>query len=189
LESYVILYEVTGKDKWLNYAKDCIHYCSSWVVSYNYHFPKECEFARHGMKTVGSVFANLQNKHAAPGICTLSGDSILKLWEWTKEDAYLELAKDITLTISQYMSTDDNPIYDWYLTPEAWEKGDIEELEKHRLPSGYINERVNLSDWESEQYVGGVFDGGLWPETSNLLVLAEVVPKLQKVNQLNVEYK
>jgi hypothetical protein len=178
LESFVVLYEVTGSKKWLTYAEECAHYCSSWVVSYNYQFPPESEFGRHHMKTVGSVFANLQNKHSAPGICTLSGDSLLKLWQWTQNPLYLELVKDIALTIGQYMSTNNDPIYDWDLLPEDREKGSPDQLEVHRLPQGFICERVNMSDWETDRCVGGVFHGSCWSETSNLLALAEVIPML-----------
>lgn len=178
LESFVVLYEITGSKKWLTYAEECAHYCSSWVVSYNYQFPPESEFGRHHMKTVGSVFANLQNKHSAPGICTLSGDSLLKLWQWTQNPLYLELVKDIALTIGQYMSTNNDPIYDWDLLPEDREKSSPDQLEAHRLPQGFICERVNMSDWETDRCVGGVFHGSCWSETSNLLALAEVIPML-----------
>lgn len=185
LESFVTLYEVTGKEKWLQYAKECAHYCSSWVVSYNYRFPEKSEFGRHNKKTIGSVFANLQNKHSAPGICTLSGDSLWKLWKWTGDPLFLELTKDIALTIGQYLSTDAEPIYDWGLTPEERDSGDPAVLEPHRLPQGFICERVNMSDWETERCIGGVFNGSCWSETSNLLALAEVVPLLEQENLLD----
>ena len=181
LESYVVLYELTGKEKWLSYAKENTHYCSSWVVSYNYRFPERSEFGRHDMKTVGSVFANIQNKHSAPGICTLSGDSLYKLWKWTGDDLYLELLKDIALTIGQYISMDQDPIYDWDIDPAVRDSGDREKMEKHRLPQGFINERVNMSDWEGDGCIGGVFHGSCWSETSNLLTLAEVIPLLETV--------
>ena len=166
---------------WLEYARENAHYCASWVVSYNYRFPEASEFARLGMKTTGSVFANLQNKHSAPGICTLSGDSLFKLWKWTKDPLYLELLRDIACTIGQYMSTGERPIYDWGLTREAMESGDSALLEAHRLPSGFINERVNMSDWEGDGCIGGVFNGSCWSETSNLLALAEVMPLLEDI--------
>lgn len=183
LESYVVLYEITEEEKWLTYARECAHYCSSWVVSYNYQFPVESEFGRRQMKSVGTVFANLQNKHSAPGICTLSGDSLWKLWEWTGESLYRELLEDICLTISQYMSSNDAPIYDWGLTIEQRKAGDNAVLEEHKLPQGFICERVNLSDWEHESCIGGVFNGSCWSETSNLLSLAEVMPLLEKKNR------
>ena len=178
LESFVVLYDVTGEEKWLRYARECAHYCSSWVVSYNYRLPEKSEFGRRGVKTVGSVFANLQNKHSAPGICTLSGDSLFKLWKWTADPLYLELVKDIALTMGQYMSTDENPIYDWDIPADVRDSGNTEELEKHRLPQGFINERVNMSDWEGQGCIGGVFNGSCWSETANLLALAEVIPLL-----------
>ncbi len=64
------------------------------------------------MKTTGSVIANIQNKHSAPGICTLSGTSLRKLAEWTGDDRYMTLYREISETVSQYMSTDARPIYD-----------------------------------------------------------------------------
>lgn len=176
LESFVVLYEATGEEKWLGYAKECAHYCSTWVVAYNYRFPEHTEFFRHNMKTVGSVFANVQNKHAAPGICTLSGDSLFKLYKWTGDTRYRDLLEDIAFTIGQYISLDEKPIYDWYISPEDRESGDPARMEKHRLPHGFINERVNLSDWENDEHIGGVFHGSCWSETSNLLTLAEVIP-------------
>ena len=158
LESTVLLYEETGDRLWLERSEFMAHLCSSWVVCYNYRFPDGSEFSRLGMKTVGSVFANAQNKHSAPGICTLSGDSLHKLHKWTGNSLYKELIDDISLTISQYMSTRERPI-------RAWD-GSI-------LPSGVICERVNMSDWERVGCVGGVFNGSCWCETSNLLTLAE----------------
>lgn len=179
LESFVVLYEVTGAEKWLQYAQECVHYFSSWVVSYNYRFPENSEFGRLGIKTVGSVFANIQNKHSAPGICTLSGDSILKLWKWTNDPLYLQLIQDIALPIGQYMSTKERPIWDWDLSVKERDENDPELTAKHCLPPGFINERVNMSDWEGPGCVGGVFNGSCWSETSNLLALAEVIPYLQ----------
>lgn len=165
LESYVKLYEVTEEEEWLRYARACANLCSSWVVPYNFRFPKDSEFGRLDMKTVGSVFANVQNKHSAPGICTLSGDSLYKLYQWTGEERYLTLLKEISLTISQYMSREDRPVYSWDNPPQ-------------RLLPGVICERVNMSDWEGADKVGGVFNGSCWSETSNLLMLAEVAPLL-----------
>jgi len=179
LESFVALYEVTKKEKWLKYARECVHYCSTWTVSYNYKFPEFSEFGRHNMKTVGSVFANIQNKHSAPGICTFSGDSIYKVWKWTGDPLYLQLAKDITLTIGQYLSTEERPLYDWGITEEEREGGDEELIKQHRLLPGVMCERVNMSDWESYRGVGGVFNGNCWCETSNIMALAEVVPVMK----------
>ena len=76
--------------------------------------------------------------------------------------------KDIALTIGQYLSTEERPICDW-------------EPEEQPMPQGFMNERVNMSDWEGTDKVGGVFNGSCWSETSNLLALAEVIPLLNEI--------
>jgi len=160
LESFVELYDVTREDKWLCYAETTARQCSSWVVAYNYKFPETSEFGRLDMKTTGTVFANVQNKHSAPGICTLSGNSLYKLYEFTNNELYLELLEDIAAAIPQYMSTDSRPVYSWDEQPQ-------------KLTQGFINERVNMSDWEGTDKIGGVFNGSCWSETANLLTLAD----------------
>ena len=121
-----------------------------------------------------SVFANAQNKHSAPGICTLSGNSLYKLYQWTNNALYKELYEDIALTISQYMSTEERPIYSWDVPKDAAANDQTNmTVEREKLPQGFICERVNMSDWETERCVGGVFNASCWCETSNLLTLAE----------------
>ncbi len=181
LESMVVLYETTNDKNWLEYAEFMAHFCSSWVVSYNYKFPEECEFARLGIKTVGTVFANIQNKHSAPGICTLSGDSLYKLYKLTNNNDYLELIIDIKKAISQCMSTEERPIYSWALPKDPTLNPDGEPCPSEKLPPGTICERVNMSDWETRACIGGVFNGSCWSEISNLLTLAELPDKLFKM--------
>lgn len=159
LESLVWLYEETQEAQFLEYARYTAYLCSTWVVSYNYKFPEESEFGKLDMKTIGSVIANIQNKHSAPGICTLSGSSLRKLYEWTGKEAFLEMYREITETISQYMSTEERPVH---------------AMDGRVLPAGFMCERVNMSDWESQAWVGGLFYGSCWCEVSNLLVLADM---------------
>lgn len=170
LESCVVLYETTKKPEYLAWAEDTACLCSSWTVSYSYHFPENSEFGRLGINTVGAVFANVQNKHAAPGICTLSGDSLYKLWKYTQKDGYFELLADIASAIPQSVSTDSVPIYSWDETPQ-------------RLIPGCICERVNMSDWEGFANVGGVFNGSCWCETSLILSYTELLcyPELREI--------
>ncbi len=179
LESTTLLYEKTNEEKWLEYSVYLTEFVSSWVVSYNYKFPIESEFGKHDMKTVGSVFANSQNKHSAPGFCTLSGLSIYKVYMWTGNEMYKELYEDITLTVSQYMSRDDKPIFSWDVPKDASLLNDDSiKAEPEQLPQGFMCERVNMSDWESKRCIGGVFNGSCWCETTNLLILAEKPQKL-----------
>ncbi len=166
VESCVLLYEATGEDKWLEYAKDSANLFSSWVMTYAYRFPKGCEFEIQKINTTGSVFANVQNKHSAPGICTFSGDTLYRLYRHTGEKRYLELIKDIAYFLPQCVSTPEKPIYDW-----DYEHGDP----AGRLLDGYICERVNTSDWETPRYVGGVFNLSCWCETSLVLTFVELM--------------
>lgn len=153
LESFVTLYEVTGEPQWLTYAEDMAHQCASWVTSYDFAFPSTSLFGRLGMRTAGSVWANVQNKHGAPGICTLSGDALFKLYRATGDIFYLELLREIAHSIGQYLSRADRPIGD-------------------AMPPGWINERVNLSDWL--EGVGEIFAGSCWSEVSLMQTYAEV---------------
>ena len=162
IEGCVLLYEATKDDKWLKYAKDSLHLFSSWVMTYAHRFPDGCEFARLNINTVGSIFANAQNKHSAPGICTSSGDAIYKLYKYTKNKKYLELLRDIVSFIPQCVSTEERPIYSWD-TPQK------------KLPQGWICERVNTSDWEGQRGLGGVFYGSCWCETTLLLTFSEII--------------
>ena len=108
------------------------------------------------------MFANVQNKHSAPGLCTASGDAIYKLYKYTGNKAYLELLRDIVSFLPQCVSTEERPIYSWDQPPK-------------KLLPGCICERVNTSDWEGPEYVGGVFDVSCWCETAVLLTFMEVI--------------
>lgn len=154
LESFMVLYETTREKKWLAYAEDMAAQCSSWVVSYDFAFPKHTSFARLGMETTGTVWANVQNRHSAPGICTLSGDSLFKLYRATGNTLYLDLIRDIAHAIPQYLSREDRPI--------------------PNLEPGWMNERVNISDWENWLGRGEVFRSSCWCEVSNMLTFVEI---------------
>ena len=166
VESFVTLYEATKDEKWLKYAKDATHLFSSWVVSYEYEWVTDCEFKIQKINTVGSVFANVQNKHSAPGICTSSGDALYRLYKYTGEKSYLELLKDIVYFLPQCVSTAERPLYA-YNYPHGDERG--------KLARGYICERVNMSDWESQNWIGSIWNGSCWCETSVALTFAELM--------------
>jgi len=114
------------------------------------------------MHTTGAIYPNVQNKHAAPGICTLSGNSLLRLFRATGDRSYLELLREIAHNLTQYLSRPDRPI-------PAGPKG-----QQRLLPSGWINERVNMSDWEGKDNIGSVFYGSNWPEVTTALTCVEV---------------
>jgi hypothetical protein len=159
LESYVTLYEVTGNTEWLPIAEECAKQCASWCVSYDFSFSEESVFGKLGIRTTGSVYANVQNKHSAPGICTLSGVSLLKLYRATGNKFYLQLCQEIAHNITQYLSRGDRPIKSW---------------DGRYLQAGWMCERVNMSDWEGKKNIGGVFYGSCWCEVSTLLTYNEI---------------
>ena len=152
LESFAVLYEMTGDKKWLTYACETAAQFSTWVMSYDYVFPKECLFGQLNMKTTGAVFANTQNKHGSPGICTHSGLALLRIYRATGNPVYLELLKDIARSIPQYMSRPDRPI-----------KG---------MHDGWMNERVSTTDWF--EGIGEIFPGSTWAETDLMLTIKEL---------------
>lgn len=159
LESFVQLFETTGKKKWLQAAKEAFELAITWVVSYDFVFPKNTAAVRIGAHTRGTVFANAQNKHSAPGICTLSGNALLKLYRFTGDGKYLEWLRRISHALVQFVSLPDRP---------------VDTLSDKPLLPGYINERVQTSDWEGKHTVGGFLYGSNWPEVSLLLTYVEV---------------
>lgn len=159
LESCVQLYETTGEEQWLQAAKEAFDLAITWVASYDFTFPENSPAAELGIHSRGTVFANAQNKHSAPGICTLSGNSMLKLYRFTQDETYLRWLGRISHAVSQFVSLEDRP---------------IKSLEGPNLPSGYINERVQTSDWEGKETVGGFLYASNWPEVTMLLTYVEV---------------
>ena len=103
LESFVTLFEITGDDEWLAPAHDLLRQCATWVVSYDYQFPPDSTLGKSQARTTGAVWANIQNKCAAPGICTLSGDVLLRLWRASGDPLALDLLGDIAHGLPQYM--------------------------------------------------------------------------------------
>lgn len=93
--SLVALYETTGDKAYLDQAADLANLCATWTVSWDYILPPATPLARLGANLTGAVWANTQNKHGAPGFCTLSGDALFKIYRATGDRRYAELLRDI----------------------------------------------------------------------------------------------
>ncbi len=152
LDSFVTLYETTGARHWVAKADATAAQCASWCMSYDFAFPPASQFGRLGMRTTGTVYPNIQNKHAAPGICTLSPGALLRLFRATGGQRYLELLRDIAHAVPQFLSRADRPIV----------------AGGRAMPPGMMNERVNTSDWEGRENIGEVFYGSCWCEVAAL---------------------
>jgi len=160
VESDMALYEITQEKLWLDRARDAAHQLASWVVSYDYLFPKESRFAQMDIHAAGSVWANVQNKHSAPGLCTMSPAIFLKLYRATGEMAYLKLMGEIAHFMPQVVSRPDRP---------------MTTVSGGQLLWGEMCERVNLSDWEGNENVGdSIFGASSWPECSLVLTWLEI---------------
>lgn len=154
IESYIALYETTGAAKWLERAGEAARQFSSWVVSYDFEFPADSMFAKTGIRTTGSVYANTQNKHSAPGLCTLSGLGLLKLFRATADRFYLDLLWDIAHGLPQYLPHPNKPLGD--------------------AKPGHMCERVNMTDWEGPERIGETLRMTTWAETSLMLTTIEI---------------
>ena len=156
LESFVVLLETTRDSFWQKAAGEMLRQAATWVVAYDYEFPPKSSMGRAGIRSTGAVWANVQNKHGAPGICTLSGDSMFRLWRATGDPLALDLIRDIAHGLPQYLSRADRPLAD-------------------AMQPGWMCERVNLSDWEGAAGVGGnLFSSCSWPETALMLTTWEI---------------
>ena len=154
VESFALLYEQTKDRKWLQYAEDAAKQFASWVVTGNYSFPEHSLFGKAGIRSMGAVYANTQNKHGAPAICTASGIALLRLYRATGDLFYLNLLQDIAHNITQYLPCKANPI------------GDVNE--------GWVCERVNMTDWEGTDRIGEIVGLSTWAETGLMLTTVEI---------------
>ena len=154
VESYVTLFELTQEKKWLQIAENAAKQFATWVVSYNYQYNDTTAFFRAGIQTIGGVYANIQNKHSAPGICTASGVGLLKLYRFTGNLFYLDLLYDIAHNIPQYLPHPKKPL--------------------GKAPIGWVSERVNMTDWEGPQSIGYILPISTWAETSLMLTTVEI---------------
>lgn len=154
-ESFMALYEITGNSEWLQYAEELLPICASWTVSYDYHFPPNSAMGKIDAHSCGAVWANVQNKHGAPAICTWSGDCLLKYYRATGDRRALDLLTDIAHGVTQYISQSDHAI--------------------GSMRPGGMCERVNLSAWEGPGNVGGnIFGACPWVETATLLTVTQL---------------
>lgn len=152
LESFCVLFEQTGNKIWLLRAEEMVAQFASWVISYNYDFPPNTTLGELGIQTNGAVYANTQNKHGAPGICTHSGSALLRLYRATRKTAYLELLRNIARFIPQLFSH-----------PKQAIAG---------MQEGWITERVSTTDWF--EGLGELMYGSTWAETSLMLTYTEI---------------
>ncbi len=154
LAGLVHLHAATGKPHHLAWAREAADLFCTWVLSYDAILPEGTPLARLGIQPRGAVFANTQNQHGAPGICTASGEALLGLYQVTGEERYLRVLEDITQCIPQMIVQKGQE--------EIW--GEI--------PPGSISERLMTMDGLEPN--GHTAQMSTWPETSMLLAVREL---------------
>ncbi|MCC5846717.1 MAG: hypothetical protein JJU29_01380 [Verrucomicrobia bacterium] len=135
IESFISLFELTGDAIWRVAAVRACHQGASWAISYPYQFPPNSALAQIGCDARGTMIANAQNKCGVPGICTLSGQGILRTFRATGDVRLLDLLCDIAHALPQFLSREDRKIP----TRITWGHPFAE------LPTGWMCERVNIT--------------------------------------------
>ena len=103
----------------------------------------------------GAVWASIQNKHAAPGICTSSGDYLFRLYRATGNSVFADLIRDI-----QHAHTEAVNMPGHVTTNHL---------------TGSSMERIQLSDAEGKGSIGNyINDRNSWTETSGMLMALEL---------------
>jgi hypothetical protein len=154
LAGLVHLHAASKNPQHLAWAREAADLFCTWVLSYDAILPEGTPLARLGIQARGAVFANTQNQHGAPGICTASGEALLALYEVTGEERYLRVLEDITQCIPQMIVQKGQE--------EIW--GEI--------PPGSISERLMTMDGLEPN--GHTSQMSTWPETSMLLAVREL---------------
>jgi hypothetical protein len=125
---------------------------STWVMPYDYQFPENSTLGKLGTQTIGTVWANAQNKHSASGICTHSGMALWRLFRATGNPRYMQLVKEIAFVMPQYLAHPLRPI--------------------ENMKIGWMSERVSTTDWL--EGIGQLMHGTTWAETSLMLSYIEL---------------
>ncbi|MGF6849183.1 hypothetical protein QFZ51_004418 [Chitinophaga sp. W3I9] len=155
LESLMALYKYTGDHKWLSMAEVQAALCSSWTLSYAPVFPPSSTIGKLQANMTGAVWASIQNKHAAPGICTSSGDYLFKLFRATGKSLYADLIRDIQHAHTEAVNMPGH-ITSNYLV-------------------GSSMERIQPGDAEGKESTGNfIYTRNSWTETNGMLMALEL---------------
>ncbi|HEV2483618.1 MAG TPA: hypothetical protein VGS79_28325, partial [Puia sp.] len=145
MTALMALYEITGDGQWLERSSHLAHLLATWTVSFDYQLPPDTELGRLGAKLTGAVWASTQNKHAAPGICTSSGDPLFRIYRATGDTRYAQLLHDIIHAHAEGIRAD-----------------------------GTITERLNYCDADGTRGFRGAPGSTGWNELNGILMAMEI---------------
>jgi hypothetical protein len=142
---------------------------ATWTLSYDFQFPPSSDLARLGVHAAGAVWASAQNKHAAPGICTSSGDYLFKLYRATGERRFADLLRDIQHAHAEVVETPGRPTISAGSGKGWWE-------DPRTNYYGCSMERIQVTDSEGKDATGmlprNTSNG--WTELNGLLMAMEI---------------
>lgn len=156
LQSLMDLYDKTQDKTWLQKAKVEAALCSTWVLSYDEVFPPQSQIGKLNAHMAGAVWASIQNKHSAPGICCSSAEYLFRLARATGDRSYADLINDIQHAHAEAVN----------------------------IPPGHITtnnlvgssmERIQPSDAEGKGAIGNFINTrNSWTETNGMLMALEL---------------
>lgn len=144
MTSLMTLYEMTGDKQYLDQSIDLANLCATWTISFSYRLPETSALSKLKANIIGAVWASTQNKHGAPGFCTLSGDALFKIYRATGDILYADLMRDIIHAHAEGVQ-----------------------------PNGKITERLTYCDADSRGSRGDGGRTG-WNETNGALMALEI---------------
>lgn len=155
LESLMALYDYSHDPEWLKMAETTAALCATWTMSYAYDFPAGSRLGQLNSNIAGAVWASIQNKHAAPGICTGSGDGLFRLFRATGERRYADLVRDIQHAHTEAVNRPGH-------------------ITSNYLP-GSSMERIQPGDAEGKGSIGEfIHTRNSWTETAGMLMAMEL---------------
>jgi hypothetical protein len=155
LESLMALYTYTGDHQWLRMAEVQAALCATWTMSYAPVFPPMSTIGKLQCNMTGAVWASIQNKHAAPGICTASGDDLFKLFRATGNTLYADLIHDIQHAHAEAVNMPGHITSNYLI--------------------GSSMERIQASDAEGKESIGNfIYTRNSWTETNGMLMALEL---------------
>ena len=169
LESIMALYWATNDPSWLEKAKVVSALGATWTLSYDCAFPAQSDLGKLDVHAAGAVWASAQNKHAAPGICTASGDYLFKLYRATGKREYADLLRDIQHAHTEVVETPGRPTVS-NGTGGAWMK------EERSDYYGCSMERIQVTESEGKDAVGRLArnTSNGWTELNGMLMAMEI---------------
>lgn len=167
LESIMSLYYITDDSSWLEKAETVANLAATFTLSYDEQFPPNSDIAKLNGHMAGAVWASVQNKHAAPGICTASGDYIFKLYRATGNKLYADLIRDI-----QHAHT---------------EAVDMPDHRTTYVGFGTSMERIQPTDAEGRRNTGKfLHTRNSWTETNGMLMALEIPGIYLKIDKSEI---